>query len=99
MGKSKDWDVIDLDKEEIYLENGTRLTEALAEQLSEEVAEQFAEIRRGRGRPSLSGQPENTPQIAARVPVEVRDKLEARAAAEGKKLSQVVRDALAAYVA
>jgi hypothetical protein len=88
---------IDLDDEVVLLANGERLTETLAEQMGEELAAEFA--RRRRGRPSLSGNAEETPQIAARVPVEVRDKLEARAAAEGKKLSEVVRDALAAYVA
>lgn len=86
---------VDLDEEVVLLANGERLTEALAE----EIAEEALRHHRGRGRPSLSGKSEKTPQIAARVPSEVRDKLQARAEVEGKKLSQVVREALAAYVA
>lgn len=55
--------------------------------------------RAGPGRPSLSGarKGENSPQIATRVPSELRDRLQLRADHEGKKLSEVVRDALEAY--
>lgn len=43
---------IDLDKEEVYLDDGTRLTEELAERMGAEAA---ARAQAGRGRPSISG--------------------------------------------
>ncbi len=42
---------VDLDEEEIYLDDGTRLTEAVAEQLGAELSER---ARSRRGRPSIS---------------------------------------------
>ncbi|WP_281272192.1 hypothetical protein [Nocardioides marmorisolisilvae] len=38
-----------------------------------------------------------TCQVSARVPGDVRSKLQAQADAEGKRLSDVVREALEAY--
>lgn len=88
---------IDLDQEEVYVD-GKRFTNADAEAAADQ-AELTGPPRPGRGRPSLSGAGENSPQIATRVPAQLRDRLQARADAEGKKLSEVVRDALEAYTA
>lgn len=80
---------VDLDREDVRLRSGRRLTSKVAEEIAEEV-------RRTRGRPSLSGDPTRSPQIAFRVPAEVRDRAAEVAAAEGKTVSQLAREALEA---
>ncbi len=80
---------VDLDREDIRLADGTRLTPAVAETIVEEA-------RRSGGRPSLSGTPSRSPQIAFRVPAEVRDRAARAAADEGKTVSQLAREALEA---
>ena len=87
---------IDLDKEEVYLANGERLTEARAEQL---VAELQAEHRRSAGRPSVTGRTEHTPNLTVRVAPATRAKLQEIAAAQGRRLADVTRDALDEYLA
>lgn len=85
---------IDLDKEEVYLSNGTRLTEAEAVALSERVLEQA----RRPGRPSVSSLTVRTPNLTVRVPPDVRAALESIAETQGRRLADVSRDALAEYV-
>ena len=80
---------VDLDREDVRLRSGERLTSKVAEEIVEEV-------RRTSGRPSLSGEPTRSPQIAFRVPPEVRDRAAEVAAAEGKTVSQLAREALEA---
>jgi hypothetical protein len=82
---------VDLEHEEIVLADGSRLTEAV-------VAEIVDQARRGAGRPSLSGQAVASPQIAFRVPKDVRDRAAELAAREGKTVSQLAREALEARV-
>lgn len=86
---------IDLDVEEVYV-GGRRFTNADAEALADEAE---ATGPRGRGRPSLTGASQDSPQIAVRVSPDLRERLQTRADREGKKLSEVVRDALEAYSA
>ncbi len=85
---------IDLDHEEVYLPDGSRLTEAAAQQLAERVLEQ-----RRAGRPSLSGGARHTPSLTVRVPSRTRSALEEIAQAQGRRLAEVSRDALDEYVA
>lgn len=86
---------IDLDKEEVYLSDGTRLTEAEAEAFSERVLTQA----RRRGRPSVSEVAVRTPNLTVRVPPDVRAALERIAKAQGRRLADVSRDALTEYAA
>lgn len=85
---------IDLDKEQIRLSDGTRLTEAKAAELAEEV---LAKI--GRGRPSLTAPGERSPQLRVTVPAELREQLQARADLEHRSLSGLAREALERYLA
>ena len=73
---------VDVDREDIRLANGTRLTNEVAEEIVEQV-------RRSSGRPSLSGKAEASPQIAFRVAPAVRDRAAEVAAREGKTISQL----------
>lgn len=83
---------VDLDREDIRLADGSRLTEEIAEGIVDDV-------RRASGRPSLSGKAAPSPQIAFRVAPDVRDRAAEVAAREGKTISQVAREALEARVA
>lgn len=78
---------VDLDAEDVRLADGTRLTDQVAETVVEQV-------RRPAGRPSLSGTAATSPQIAFRVPRDVRDRAAEAAAPEGKMTSQLAREAL-----
>ncbi len=90
---------IDLDVEEVYLADGTRLTEARAEQLSEQVMEAHYKAigRPFQGRPSLSGGRQHTPNLTVRVTAATREALEVIAERQGRRLSDVSRDALDEY--
>ncbi|MDA8401172.1 MAG: CopG family transcriptional regulator [Actinomycetota bacterium] len=83
---------VDLDRDDVRLADGTRLTSLRADQIIEDV-------RRSGGRPSLSGRGARSPQIAFRVPPEVRDRAADVAAREGKTVSQIAREALEARLA
>jgi predicted HicB family RNase H-like nuclease len=89
---------VDLDDEEIYLRDGTRLTEQIAEQIA---ADTIAEIRRRNlipGRKSLTGGSVHSPRVQFRVPENIRAQAEQRAAAEGKSISALAREALEHYL-
>ncbi len=77
---------VNLDREDVRLADGTRLTE--------EVANGVEQVRRASGRPSLSGKKAASPQIAFRVAPSVRDRVAEIADREGKTLSQLAREAL-----
>ena len=89
---------VDLDEEDVRLPDGTRLTEQRAGQLARET---LAEIRRRNlvpGRKSLSGGSVHSPRVQFRVPEAIRERAEQRAAAEGKSLSALAREALEHYL-
>jgi len=84
---------VDLETEEIRLSDGARLTDELAVQIVDEV------VAKRTGRPSLSGAAVHSPQIAFRVPSEVREEAERIAKREGKSVSAFAREALEARIA
>lgn len=84
---------IDLDTEEAYLRDGTRLTNARAAQLAKDS---LATLRRGR--PSLSEGPQHSPHVSFRVPEQTRRLLDERARAEGRTPPEIAREALDRYM-
>ena len=54
---------------------------------------------RGRGRPSLTGEPQHSPRVTFRLDPEVREQAAQRAEREGKTVSELARDALKRYLA
>lgn len=84
---------IDLDKEVVLNADGTRYTEADAQADVEAILE-----RQGRGKPSLSGRG-TSPQIGVRLPSDLRERLAVRASNEGRRESDIVRDAIETYLA
>ena len=90
----RDRGTIDLDKQDVRLADGTRLTEAKAAELAAEILE-----RAGRGRPSLSRSGARSPQLRLSVPDELRTRLLQRAEDEHCSVSHLVRDALEHYLA
>ncbi len=85
---------VDLDQEDYRLADGTRLTEAKAEELADEIR-----TRAGRGRPSMTEPGVHSPQLRLSVPAELRDRLRQRAEVEHRSVSNLVRDALEHYLA
>lgn len=88
----EDGGTIDLEVEEVYLADGTRLTEERAAELADEV-------RAKAGRPSLSAPGVHSPQLRFSVSQAMRDRLDAAAAAQGRPVSSIARDALDEYLA
>ena len=82
---------VDLQREDIRLPDGTRLTDDVADHLVEE-------IRRKGGRPSLTGDPAVSPRVSFRVAPTVRERAAIIAEREGKTISQLAREALEARV-
>jgi len=78
---------VDLDREVIRRRDGSRITETDAQH-------QVDRITRQRGRPSLTGQGDRSPQITTRVSPALQGRIKAKAAAEGKKPSEIIREAL-----
>jgi predicted HicB family RNase H-like nuclease len=83
---------VDLDRDDVRLADGTRLTE-------QKAADIVDGVRRRGGRPSLTGQAAVSPRIAFRVDPRVRDSAAQIADREGKTISQLAREALEARVA
>ncbi|MCK9495821.1 MAG: ribbon-helix-helix protein, CopG family [Dehalococcoidia bacterium] len=63
-----------------------------------DVDEVVARVRKATGRPSMSGTTGISPQIGVRLPEVLNAALEARARAEGKSKSELVREAVEAYL-
>lgn len=79
---------VDLDKEVVLDTNGRRITEAIARQIAREVHE-FAV-----GRPSLSSPGVHSPEIKARVPLQLKKSLQREAERRGVTSSALVRQAI-----
>jgi hypothetical protein len=84
---------IDLDQEEVYEPDGTRLTEARAARLAEET------LHTVRGRPSLTAAGRHSPRVSFRLPDHERERAERVARQEGKTVSALAREALERYLA
>ena len=84
---------VDLDREEIRDRRGRRITPEYVERAVADVHQNI-----GRGRPSLSGLAQESPQVTFRLTPALRAKAEARAKREGKRVSQVAREALERYL-
>jgi hypothetical protein len=91
MPKRAKSDEIDLEREDVRLPDGTRLTEDVADALVDDV-------RRKAGRPSLTGTAAPSPRVSFRVTPEVRDRAAAIASDEDKTISELAREALEARV-
>lgn len=79
---------IDLDTAGHRWPDGTPMTEANTEAYT---------VARAAGRPSL-GDRGSSPQVAFRLPAELRDSAERIAAREGRTVSAIAREALETYI-
>lgn len=95
MPKYSDAGDIDLDQEVVLDSQGERITEARAQEIAEDAV---AEVRARRGRPSLTGGRQHSPQIAFRVPQHIAQRAAEIAEREGKSLSELGREALERYL-
>lgn len=84
---------VDLEQEDVRDSRGRRIT---ADYVDEAVADTHRKL--GRGRPSLTGEPTRSPQVTFRLPSELRAQAEMLAAREGKRVSEVAREALEDYL-
>lgn len=91
MPKRAKSDEIDLEREDVRLPDGTRLTEDVADAIVDDV-------QRKAGRPSLTGTAAASPRVSFRVTPEVRDRAAAIASDEGKTISELAREVLEARV-
>lgn len=83
---------VELQKDEVRLPDGRRLTDELADEIAERT------LDRRRGRPSVSRGSCRTPSLTVRVPEPTRAALERLAQSQGKRLADVSREALEEYV-
>ena len=84
---------IDLDAEAVKDRNGRRITEADAQKLAEDA------IAKVLGRPSLGRPGTHSPEVKARVPEELRERLNRAAEEQGTTASHLIREALERYLA
>lgn len=85
---------IDLDVDVVRDKSGQRITEARAKDIAEAALEKVTV-----GRPSLTAPGRRSPEVKARVPVELRDRLHTAARRRGVSTSELVREALDRYLA
>ena len=84
---------VDQDKEVVLDKRGRRITEARAAQISRQILREVAA-----GRPSLTGTGKVSPEVKARVPQAMKDKLEREAKKYGVSPSVLIRLALEEYL-
>lgn len=100
-----DDEVVDLEAEEHYDQQGRRITTAEVEAAADALERGDYEVtgviypRRGRGRPSLSESGDPSPKIQARVSDVTRSRLSEIARQQHRGTSDVVREALEEYLA
>ena len=83
---------VDLNKTVILDKQGNRLTNARAEKISQEI------IKQATGRPSLTGPKKVSPEVKARVPQQLKVRLEREAKRRGETASVLIREALESYL-
>jgi hypothetical protein len=84
----------------VTTKTGRTLTDADLDALAAEAEKGFdpASLRLRPGRPCLdAAATEHSPRLSVRVPAGLRDRAAARAASEGRTISQVLRSLLEAY--
>jgi predicted HicB family RNase H-like nuclease len=84
---------VDLEAEDIRDSQGRRITQDYVEQAVADTYERLS-----RGRPSLSGRGEHSPEVRARVPRQLKEQLTRAAEEQGRSPSAVVREALERYL-
>jgi hypothetical protein len=84
---------IDLDVEVVLDKRGRRITEARAQQIARQILRENAA-----GRPSLTGAKIVSPEVKARVPQGMKDKLDREAKKLGVTPSVLIRQALEEYL-
>jgi hypothetical protein len=80
--------------EQVRDSKGNLIDEAYIDCAVDDVRRQL-----GRGRPSLTAPGEVSPEVKARVPAELKSRVEEAAKRQGRPLSEVIRDALERYLA
>lgn len=85
---------IDLDTEIVRDKRGRRITEHRAQAIAAETL-----AKAGVGRPSLTRPGATSPEIKARVPEELRQRLASAARDRGTTSSTLIREALERYLA
>ena len=85
---------VDLEIDDVRDSQGRRITEDYAR-----AATAHAIAAVGRGRPSLTGTKATSPQVTFRVTPELRARAAAEADRQGRRVSDVARDALERYLA
>lgn len=83
----------------VVTKTGRQLTEADIERVADEAERGFdlSTWRHSRGRPALEPGDTDSPRIAVRLPASLHRRVQHRALAEGRSVSQVVRDLLQRY--
>ena len=84
---------VDLDVEVVLDKRGRRITEARAQQIARQILRENAA-----GRPSLTGAKIVSPEVKARVPQGMKDKLDREAKKLGVTPSALIRQALEEYL-
>lgn len=84
---------VDLHTEDVRDSRGRRITEEYAERAAADAL-----VSIGRGRPSLTGAKAPSPQVTFRVTPELRARAVAEADRQGRRLSDVAREALERYL-
>jgi hypothetical protein len=82
---------VDLDRDDVRLRDGTRLTRTMAQAIN-------TEVRRAAGMPSLTGAAQRSPQVSTRIPPEQMRQLKKYSKAAGMSVSSVLREALDTFM-
>lgn len=84
---------VDLDVDVVLDKKGRRITEERAGEIAADALQ-----KAGVGRPSLTAPGRHSPEVKARVPTELRDRLHQAAEQRGVSASELVREALDRYL-